>query len=331
MNKSHWNKQELLKVSGSFWQSCVLHTAAALDVFTPLTDSPATCLQLAETMGIPEKGLCRLLNALVAMHLLDKTGDTYSPSEDGRTYFDKDSEENIAFMLRHHHQLSKSWSRLDEAIRSGKPFRSSVKQMDEKAIESFIMGMHNNATLNAPYIVPGIDLQGNRNLLDLGGGPGTYSIHFCKQNPQLNATVYDLPTSRPHAEQNIEKFGMSERITFIDGDFNTDKIPGTYDVAWLSHILHSEGEDACQRLIDKVVPALEPGGKIIIHEFILNDDESSPLKPALFSINMLLHTEAGQSYSRAALTRMLENAGIKNIKRIDIESPSGSGIIMGIK
>ena len=84
-------------------------------------------------------------------------------------------------------------------------------------------------------------------------------------------------------------------------------------------------------IIQKAVDALEPQGLIIIHEFILNNSMDGPLFPALFSLNMLLGTDAGQSYSEKQLTEMLLAAGVRNIRRIPLKSPNDSGLLVGDK
>jgi hypothetical protein len=181
----------------------------------------------------------------------------------------------------------------------------------------------------APLIVPVIDVSDRQHLLDLGGGPGTYAINFCLKNEDLRATVYDLPTTRPFAEKTIRQFKLADRIDFMDGNYLEDPVGGRYDVAWLSHILHGEGPEGCRMIIQKTVEALEPGGMIIIHDFILNNSLDGPLFPALFSLNMLLGTESGQSYSEEQIIDMLAAAGAGDIRRIAIQSPNDSGIIVG--
>jgi hypothetical protein len=147
-------------------------------------------------------------------------------------------------------------------------------------------------------------------LLDLGGGPGTYAIHFCRQYPGLTATVMDLPTTRPFAENTIRKLGMEDRVCFVPGDFLQDDIPGRYDAVWMSHILHGESASGCRRIIDKAASCLNPGARIaVVHEFILDDTRDKPLFPALFSLNMLLATEGGRAYSQSQISGMLETAG----------------------
>jgi SAM-dependent methyltransferase len=192
------------------------------------------------------------------------------------------------------------------------------------------MGMFNLAMQIAPRIVSHIDLSGRKRLLDLGGGPGTYAIHFCKNNPQLSATVYDLSTTRIFAEKTIASFGLSERISFQEGDFISDEVPTGFDVAWLSHILHGESPEGCAVVLSRAVAALEPGGILMVQEFILNDSMAGPLFPALFSLNMLLGTQQGRSYSQRQLENMMTAAGLVSIRRLELDLPNGAGVLVGI-
>ena len=192
------------------------------------------------------------------------------------------------------------------------------------------MGMFNLAMGIAPQLASQIDLGGRSKLLDLGGGPGTYAIHFCQANPGLSAVVFDRSTTEPFARKTIARFGLSERIDFAAGDFNIDPISGgPYDVAWLSHILHSNSPEECQRLIHKTVEAMKPGGLVLIHEFILEDTKDAPEFAALFSINMLINNPGGRSYSEGELKEMLINAGVKDIAHHPFRGPNDSSILYG--
>jgi SAM-dependent methyltransferase len=193
--------------------------------------------------------------------------------------------------------------------------------------KNFLLGMFDLAMVLAPKLVGQIDLSGRRRLLDLGGGPGTWAIHFCRENPGLEAAVYDLPTTRPFAEETIARFGLKDRISFVAGDFLQEELPGRYDVAWLSHILHGEGPQGARTILDKAATVLEPGGLLLIHEFILDDDLGGPLFPALFSLNMLLGTPAGRAYSGRELFEMLQEAGFRDARRLVLDLPGESSVI----
>jgi predicted O-methyltransferase YrrM len=321
---------ELLELSGVFWKTCALHTAVKLDVFTAIGDDQLTAEQIAKSIRGAQRGVVRLLNALVAMELLEKVDDTFANLPSSQTFLSKASPKYIGHIILHHHHLMESWSQLDESVLSGQPIRAR-SSFDKKAWrESFLMGMFNMAMNMAPLLVPLIDLSARQHLLDLGGGPATYAIHFCQNNPQLRATVFDLPTTRPFAEKTIEKFQLSNRIDFMAGNYIEDEIRGSYDAAWLSHILHGEGPEACQDIIHKTVSALESGGLIIVHDFILSNTMDGPLFPALFSLNMLLGTSDGQSYSEEQIMGMLSAAGAKDLRRVSTQTPNDSGIIVGV-
>lgn len=330
MNEMNWTPPELLKMSGSYWSACALHAGVKLDLFTPLSAEPATATALAGRNGLDERGLAMLLDALAALDLLQKQDGVYRTTPFAAEFLSKSSERYMGHIINHHHHLVEGWARLDESVQSGAPARDRLShEPTEAERESFLMGMFNLAMMMAPKIVPQIDLAGRRRLLDLGGGPGTYAIHFCRQNPQLQATIFDLSSSRAFAEQTVNRFSMQERIDFHAGDFQHDPLPSGYDVAWLSHVLHGEGEEGCANMLQKTAAALEPGGLLLIQEFVLDDSRDGPVFPALFSLNMLLGTPDGQAYSEQEIGLLLRQAGLEKIRRLPIDLPNGAGIICG--
>lgn len=330
MNQKTWDIGRILETAGAYWQICALHTGVKLNVFTVLDNNASlTAEEVARDISADPRGTTTLLDALCAMGLLNKSAGSYADTRAAATWLSRKSKQYAGHIILHHHHLMEIWERLDEAVLTGGPVAVESRHTQSEKRESFLMGMFNLAMNLAPRITEAIDLSGRTHLLDLGGGPGTYAIHFCKKNIRLKASIYDLPTSRPFAEKTVSAFGLADRIAFLDGDYLTEHIPGTYDAAWLSHILHGEGPEGCRKIIQKVVSALKPGGVIMIHEFILNNRMDGPLFPALFSLNMLCATQTGRSYTQQQLSDMLSSAGVKNIRRIKIDTPNDSGIMIG--
>jgi SAM-dependent methyltransferase len=273
-----------------------------------------------------------LLDALTSLGLLEKRGMAYTATPFSSEFLSRASERYMGHIIMHHHHLMSGWARLHEAVQNGGPIRERVSHGDDEIVrESFLMGMFNLASLLAPRIAQAVDLAGCRRLLDLGGGPGTYAIHFCMANPDMTAVVYDLPTTRSFAESTVARFELSGRIAFTPGDYHADPVPNGFDAAWLSHILHADGPSACAALLRKAVQALDPGGVLMVQEFILDDTRDGPQFPALFSLNMLLGTDAGQSYSQGELAAMLTEAGLTDVRRIALDLPNGAGVMTGLK
>jgi len=321
---------ELLALSGNYWQACALHTGVALDVFTPLARSSMTAQALASRLIVDARALGMLMDALAAMGLLTKdAGQTYALAPCAEQFLVKDAPGYVGHIIGHHHRLMPSWALLPETIRTGKQSRQWT-MCDDDGRSDFLMGMFNVAMGIAPVAAKAIDLPGAKRFLDLGGGPGTYAIQFCLANPELAATVFDLPGTRPFAEKTAADFGVSNRVNFASGNYLTDPVPGGFDVAWLSQILHAEGPDNAALIVKKAAQALTPGGLLFIHEFMLNDAKDGPEHAALFSLNMLLGTKNGQAYSEKELRDMLTQAGAKDIVKLDFRGPTDSAILRAV-
>lgn len=328
---SEWNVGTLLGVSSGYWRGCAVQAAVRLKVFTVLGEGPGDAARVAESAGSDVRATGMLLDALAAMGLLVKTAGRYENTPFATQSLVAGTPGYMGHIVLHHHHILDGWAQLDQAVMTGrKVARRSYGAEIER--ESFLLGMFNLAMGLAPQMAARFDLTGRTRLLDLGGGPGTYAIHFCKANPTLAAVILDRPTTEPFARQTVARFGLTERIDFIGGDFNIDPIRGgPYDVAWLSHILHSNSPEECLECLKKTAAALEPGGLILIHDFILDNTKDGPEFPALFALNMLLGTENGRSYSRAEVFAMLELAGVTDIVHHDFRTPNDSSVIGGIK
>lgn len=330
MASHEWTVPDLLQMSSSYWNTCALHAGVKLDVFTALDGTALTADTAAQVLGTDTRATAMLLDALAALNLLEKHSDSYRATPFAAASLSKSSPGYMGHILMHHHHLMAGWGRLHEAVQSGGPIRERVSHgNDESVRESFLMGMFNLASLLAPKVAASIDLSGCRRLLDLGGGPGTYAIHFCLANPGMTAVIYDLPTTRSFAGNTVARFDLTERISFVAGDYHADPVPGGFDAAWLSHVLHADGPGACAALLRTAVSALNPGGTLLVQEFILNDAKDGPVFPALFSLNMLLGTDAGQSYSECELAAMMTAAGLADVHRLNLDLPNGAGVMSG--
>jgi len=322
-----WNVGQLLSMSSYYWRSSTVHAGVQLDIFSEIGKQRLSAAQLSNKMGGSQRGVEMLLNALTALGLLIHNDEGYGNSGFSRTHLVKGEPGYLGYIIKHHFHLVDAWTKLDEAVMQGAPVEKRSYGEDIER-QNFLMGMFNLAQAIAPSLAAEINLKGRRHLLDLGGGPATHAIHFCLANPDLQATVFDRATTEPFFRETTSKFGMDKRIDFVAGDFNVDPIAGSYDVAWLSQILHSNTYKECQALIEKTAAALEPGGMILIHDFLLNDTMDGPLFPALFSLNMLLNND-GRSYSEKEVRGMMAKAGVQNIKRLDFRAANDSAVLSG--
>lgn len=306
MNKVLANQlQDFSRLWGGFRASRVVLTANNYRVFDHL-QTPKTAGDLSQVIGTDPRATEILLDAVAAVGLLGKSGGKYRNTEMAKKFLVKDSPLYQGDLLRHAEHLWKSWSGLDGVVKTGMPNKSGGRDYD-----SFIRAMHNIALIRAKSVIAAIDLKGVTRALDLGGGPGTYSMELARK--RIIVTLFDVPEAIAIAKEIVGE-QKTKQIHFIEGDFHTSDIRSGYDLVFMSQILHSNSIDDGIALIEKARKALNPGGLIAIHEFYLEKDRAFPAPGALFSINMLVNTPAGRSYTFEEMKGWLTKAGFKGIK-----------------
>ncbi len=182
---------------------------------------------------------------------------------------------------------------------------------------------HRNALERAPLVVEAVGARDVTRMLDVGGGSGAYSIAFAGANPELRADILDLPTVAPIAQRHIARAGLSERVKTREGDLRKDDYGSGYNLVFLSAICHMLGPDENLAVLGKCHTALAKGGRVVIQDFILENDKTAPLNAALFSLNMLVGTERGSSYSEKEYSGWLRDAGFSEVRRVRLPGPTG--------
>lgn len=321
--------KELHDFGGSYWNVCVLHCAIKMQVFAHLGDETLVAEQLAGRLAADARATGMLLDALSAMGLVIKTGETYQNAPISRQYLDENSPGFMGNIIYHHSHLYHDWGRLEEAVRAGGP-PGPARERTEETTRHFLLGMRDLAIRGADILAARLDLAGCRSFLDLGGGPGTYCLRFCRQISELRGVIYDMPGSEAVARQQIAAAALEQRVSFTAGNFLKDPLPaGPFDMVFLSQILHSCSFDECAMLINKVHPIVKPGGRIVIQDFILNDTKTAPVFAAVFALNMLLHTPAGRSYSLPEIQGWLQDAGFEHPQHLaDDGLPNSASLVM---
>jgi ubiquinone/menaquinone biosynthesis C-methylase UbiE len=223
-----------------------------------------------------------------------------------------------------------SWTTLTKAVRNGGTvIKRPINESGREWLEAFIAAMHARAKLEAPFVVGKIDLTGVSHVLDVGGGSGAFSMAFVRAKDDLKATVFDLPNVVPLTRKYVEQAGLSERIGTVTGNYNEDELGKGFDLAFLSAIIHANSFDQNQKLVSKVSRALNPGGRIVISDFIMEDNRFQPVFGAFFALNMLVGTTGGDTYTESEIKSWMEKAGIFFTERIELGR--GNGLMIGTK
>jgi C-methyltransferase len=312
-------REHFLSLANGFRASSVILTALEMGFFHQLADHPQSAPELARNLAVVERGAVRVLRVLTSLGLLTFDGEVYRIHDDYAPFVTPGSEHYQGDILQHNYRLMKRWMRLDEVLRSGKPVPRGER--DAMDLQSFILGMENIARGSAHQIADGIGTPWPAKVLDVGAGPGTYSVPFLDRNLDAHATLVDHETVNQIARVVMEPYG--DRVAFIDGDmFNVD-LGGPYDLILLNNILHSYGDTQNRALVQRLSAVLEPGGRLAIKEFFAHRDHHGPEGATLFSINMFLANEAGGVYSYEEVQEWGDEAGLAFERKFMLDSRSG--------
>jgi (2Fe-2S) ferredoxin/predicted O-methyltransferase YrrM len=310
----------------AFMPSRAVLTALELDIFTAIADG-ASAEQVAKKMGADSRATEMLLNVLVSLQLLEKRDETFVTTPASARFFAEGSRDNARNGLIHTAHLWQRWSTLTECVRAGTSVAPRIR--DDNWTKPFIAAMDRNAKERAGAVVKAVAASGIKRMLDLGGGSGAYSISFARAIPGLTSEILDTADVVPLAQDYIQKAGLTDRITTRVGDMLRDPLGKNYDLILVSAICHMFSPAENRDLLQCAYSALAPKGQIVVQDFILEPTKTAPRAAALFSLNMLVGTRAGSSYSEPEYTTWLRDAGFKDVRRVRLPGPSG--LMIGVR
>jgi ubiquinone/menaquinone biosynthesis C-methylase UbiE len=229
-------------------------------------------------------------------------------------------------IFRHIHHCWEAWNELPQVLRAGHPAaprEAAILGGRENWTRDFIRGMDDVTRELAPQVARQLDFGDARVLLDVGGGPGTYAAAFLAAHPALHEVrLLDLPGALAVGRERLAARGLLDRIRLIEGDFCLNELGSGVDVVWISQVFHSRDEEGCRMLVEKAWRALNPGGMLAVHEFLLDEGKTAPLSAALFAVHMLVMTEGGRTYSGGEIGAWMEEVGFARpeVRRVSEET-----------
>ncbi len=305
----------------------VLEAAVRHRVFDALDNGPKSLDAVAKATGASERGLARILNVLVGLGFLSKSGAEYALTPESSAFLVTTKPSFQGGLLRHvSQQLLPAWLHLNEVVATGKP-ASAVNRQNGGAefFADFVADLLPMNYAAAQELAKHLHLDlinGPVSVLDLAAGSGVWGIALAQSAPHVRVRAVDWPQVLPVTRRTAERFGVGDRISFSEGDLHDADFGSGHRVATLGHILHSEGEQRSRELLKRTFNALAPGGTIAIAEFLVNADRTGPLNGLIFAVNMLVNTETGNTYSFEEICEWLAEAGFVDARLLPAPGPS---------
>ncbi|HUZ04438.1 MAG TPA: methyltransferase [Acidobacteriaceae bacterium] len=325
---AHVTPERLMQLAWAYAPPLAIEAGVRLGIFNALDGGSKTLDEIASTTQCSSRGLSSLLNLLAGLGLLEKSGkNTYGLTPESAAFLVSTKPGFQGGLFQHtSRQLIPKWLNLTEIVRTGEPAGNVSTEADGTAFfENFVEDIFPMSYPSARVLADGLGISKADqaiSVLDLAAGSGVWGIALAQACPKVQVRAVDWEGVLPTTRRITEKFGLSDRFTFAPGDLLEADFGTGHHVATLGHILHSEGEKRSQLLLKKTFAALAPGGTIAIAEFLVNEDRTGPMSGLIFSMNMLVNTATGNTYSFQEIRTWLQEAGFENVRQLDSPGPS---------
>lgn len=322
--------RQLLEMADAFKKSRILLSAVELDVFTILERAKSegkqaglTPEELAAAANTDVRGMDRLLRACRVLGLLRMDENSrFANTPLGEQHLVR-GKETFLGSLDHLNTLFHTWDKLTPSVRTGGTVvdEPDMAKRDDSWFEPFLAAMYMRGRKLADGLVAKLDLTNVKSVLDVGGGPAAHAMAFARANPDIRVTVFDLPQATPITRRFLNQEGMEQRVRTRDGDFRHDPLRAPddsgYDLVFISSIVHMLSPRENRALLRKAFEAANPGGWAVVLDFVMDEDRLAPLFGVLFSLNMLVGTPQGDTYTQGEVSDWLTGAGFTEITRIE--------------
>lgn len=333
------NPTNIMKVGLGFWASKTILSAVKFGLFTYLGDSKHTANSIGTNLGIHPSFIFDWLDGLASMDFLQREGSgkesLYFNTPDTRVYLCKDSPKYLGgFLEMANDREYRFWADLEEGLQTGKP-QNEIKYTgkesfaaiyeDEYNLKAFADAMGSIQVENFTMLAEKYDFSNFNDVTDIGGSGGLLSAMLAQKHPHLNLTSYDLPQLTPIVGQTLQKYGVADRVQIREGNFWTDEFPPA-EVYMMGNVLNSFNLENKKKLIRKAYDALPDGGALIIVEMLLDNERRQNSFGLLMSLNMLIESDGGFSYTFAQFEEWVQEAGFTHTEYISLTGPTTAAI-----
>ncbi|WP_193186818.1 methyltransferase [Nisaea sediminum] len=312
--------EEISDIAFGFMGSKALFAALHHGIFTALKDGPLSVEEIGEATGLHPDRVQTLLTALAALDVVSSEDGRFANSPAAEAFLVKGAKYDFGDYLRLQvdRQMYGLLDQIEDAIANNLPddATSSYAQWfsDPEQAKLYSRSQHAGSLGPARGLAKQIDLSQAKKLLDVGGGTGAFAITLCKAFPDLTATIVDFPNVADLGEQYIEKAGLTDRIKYIRGNALRTDWPEGQDAILMSYLFSGVPGDEHENLLKGAWNKLVPGGRLLIHDFIVTADRTGPKLAALWQLQHTAFTPEARSLDDAWLQEELEATGFTHVK-----------------
>ena len=307
----------------------ILLAALELRIFSILENKTLSARAIANSSGAQPEATEALLNALVAMGALKKVSTGFKNTSETHKHLCESSPHYKKGLVKLRMENRDEWSQLLEVIKNGQSSSPSEEEDDPDSRGYFTHAMHERSEFYSPKVAKHIARKPVGRLLDLGGGPGSYSAAVLRKDKKATATLLDRAAAIQVAREILKPSPVISRFDFMEGDLFQTDYGKEFDTVLYSNILHIYDPKENKQLLKKIHRCLKKAGRLILVDLFLKENRTEPYDAALFSLTMLMFTATGKTYTFKEAEALLKATGFGSIKRFSLDG--GSSILEAVK
>ena len=311
--------EEISDIAFGFMGSKALFAALHYGLFTHLADGPLTAEEAGAKAGLPAERARTLLTALAALKLVSVAEGRFANSPAADAFLVKGRKYDFGDYLRLQvdRQMYRLLDQIEPALADRLPEGATGSYADwfsdPEEAGLYSRSQHAGSIGPARGLAKLVDLSAARTLLDVGGGTGAFAITLCKAYPELTATIVEFPTVAALGREYVAEAGLSDRIGYVEGDGLEAAWPEAQDAILMSYLFSGVPGAAHPRLIERAYDHLAPGGRYMVHDFVVNETRDGPKLAALWQLQHTAFTPTARSLDDATLRREMTAAGFANV------------------
>jgi phospholipid N-methyltransferase len=312
----------IFQIASGFMAAKHLFVANEVGLFAQLAEGSATLDDLAQRLGLPRRTTRMVADAMVALGLVQRTGDHYQNSPVAATFLSGRTPTDVRPILRQFNHLSyPRWTHLEEAVRTGTAvfgefaFTAEEQQIYSEGVEAITAG-------TAQALAAQYDFSPHHRVLDLGGGTGSFLLAILRRYPALACTLFELPPVAAVARRHLTATPLAQGLRIVEGDFFQDPIPAGHDVIIIANVWHNYSPEGNCALLRRVRQSVAAETRLLLVDFWTDPTHTEPLAAALMVGGFLLTTGEGDVYSAAEVHGWLQETRWRLVAHVPLGGPS---------
>ena len=301
-------------IAFGFQKSQLLFTGIQYDLFSLISEGNNTLEKLTSILDVNQDALERLLNALVSIELLYKQGIRYLNKPISEKHLTRNSQQYYGF-LSHYADLWNSWGTLSNVIKTGEVITSkALHEKDDIFIEDFLRAADWYDKLELPYVKDLIKLEDSKNFIKIGANGFRYPLFIAEKFPDISVTIVDNPKMIHTLQKMLLTEKVPANITYLTTDYKSGNFGKRFDVVYMDSLIDSNSVVDNIKSLQTIYKIINNGGRLLIHQQLINDDRTEPTISALKSVNLLLNTKSGAAYTQSDIWVILKEADFEDIQ-----------------